>query len=277
MATVSVTPPLVQQKLEAFARLQPEFEACFQFLQDVHGQKRLPAFSVVDCVRYLHARWICECKSRLLSMAKTAQECDGRHCLELLRLWQEQRDTASIVAFLCGKLDMLPLASITRQIQELQDTSADPSLIPRLKHGRIVMLNRGMNLLQALETIFSLSEEKLAQAVQNACAEYGHLPDQIQQQLELMDTPLYSYVLHQALAQRNMLVMNGLGIHVTAQPADHPGQRSQKVSLPKEVLPPYAEEVINGYQEMTSVMFNNLLGKRFIDLPGHGISIAKGL
>jgi hypothetical protein len=277
MSTVSVTPPVVQQKLEAFARLQPEFEACFQFLQDVHGQKRFPAFSVVDCVRYLHARWICECKSRLLSIAKAARECDGRHCLELLRLWQEQRDTASIVAFLCDKLDMLPLASITRQIQELQDTSADPSLIARLKHGRIVMLNRGMNLLQALETIFSLSEEKLAQAVQNACTEYGHLPEQIQRQLELMDTPLYSYVPHQALAQRNMLVMNERGIYVTAQPGDRPGQRSQKVSLPTEVLPPYAEEVINGYQEMTSVMFNNLLGKRFIDLPGHGISRAKGL
>src|SRR5689334_355307 len=146
MATISVVPPLVQQKLDAFARLQPEFEACFRFLQDVHGQKRFPAFSIADCVRYLHARWICERKSQLLSVPR-AREYDGRRSLELLRLWQEQRDTASVVSFLCDKLDMLPLASITQRIQEQQNTNSDPSLIARLKHGRIVMLNRGIHLL----------------------------------------------------------------------------------------------------------------------------------
>ncbi len=75
-------PDLVQLKLEAFDRLQPEFEASFQFLQDAHRHKRFPAFPVADVVRYLHARWICELKGRLLGVAKTVKEYDGERCLE---------------------------------------------------------------------------------------------------------------------------------------------------------------------------------------------------
>jgi hypothetical protein len=256
-------PVLVQQKLEAFARLQPDFEISFQFLQEVHGQQRLPFFSVADCVRYLHARWVCECKGLLLSVSKTVKEYDGRRCLELLRLWQEQRDTASVVAFLHERLDMLPLADITRQLQDMRYSQKNMALIARLEHGRKIMLNRGIHLLLAMDTIFALSEEELAREVQRACVLYEHLPTQIQDQLELMDTPLYGYFPHQALAQCNMLVMNVLGMD-TAQPADPLRARSQSVRVPEEILPPYAEEVIDGYVDMTSTLYNNVQRNRFI-------------
>ncbi len=59
---------LAEQKLAAFGRLQPEFEASFRFIQEVHGQKRCAAFPVTETVHYLHALWICECKDRLLSV-----------------------------------------------------------------------------------------------------------------------------------------------------------------------------------------------------------------
>jgi hypothetical protein len=275
MATTSIMPVLVQQKLDAFADLQPEFETCFRFLQDVHGLKRFSAFSIADCVRYLHARWICELKSQLLSVPR-AREYDGRRSLEVLRLWQEQQDTASVVSFLYEKLDMFPVASVTQRIQELQNANGNPSAIARLKHGRTVMLNRGTCLLHALETIFALPEEELALAVKGACTQYGHQPDQIQQQIALMDMPLYHYLPHQALAQRNMLVTNQLGTSVTVQPAEPPDRRSSKADMLKAVTPPYAEEVINDYQDMTSVMFNNLLGKRFLDRPVQHVQGVKG-
>ncbi len=59
---------LVKQKLAAFDRLQAEFEECFRYMQDVHGQQRFPTFSVsdADAVHYLHALWTCECKVRFL-------------------------------------------------------------------------------------------------------------------------------------------------------------------------------------------------------------------
>ena len=45
-----------QRKSEAFEHLQPEFEASFRFVQEVHGQRRFAAFPVAETVRYLHAR-----------------------------------------------------------------------------------------------------------------------------------------------------------------------------------------------------------------------------
>jgi hypothetical protein len=263
----SLSMQLVEQKLVAFAQIQPEFKASFRFLQDIHGQVRLPSLSVADCVRYLHARWICESKSLLLSVSKTVKEYEGRRCLELLLLWQERQDTASIVTFLYEKLDMLPIADITRQIQYVRNSKQDASLLARLEHGRLVMLNRGFHLLQALDAIFTLSEEDLLQAVKEACTHYSHLPSQIERQLELLNAPLYSYVPHQTLAQKNMLVMNALGLDVTSQPAGQPINRSRKVNMAQEVLPPYAEEIIEGYQDMTSTSYNNVLGKRFLDPP----------
>ncbi|MDQ6661279.1 MAG: hypothetical protein M3Z24_09975, partial [Chloroflexota bacterium] len=63
-----VIPELITKKIEAFDRLQAEFEASFHFIEDVHGQKRFASFPVDYSVRYLHALWICECKDRLLGV-----------------------------------------------------------------------------------------------------------------------------------------------------------------------------------------------------------------
>ncbi len=264
--TTPETQQLIQQKLEAFDRMQPEFEMSFQFVQDVHGQERFSSFTVADSVRYLHARWICERKSSLLSVAKTNKEYEGRHCLELLQQWQEG-DTASVVDFLNRRLDTLPLPDITRQLQQLRQQHQDKGLVQRLMHGRLVMLNRGMNLMQLLDAIFSLPEEKLMEEVKVACKHYGHLPEQIAQQLEEMNSPLYSYVPHQSLAQRNMVVMNAMGTNVADRPADLPGHRSWRVVPPTEPLSPYAEEVVKGYQELVSPLHNNIKADRFVDRP----------
>src|SRR5207248_843883 len=255
----STTQKLINQKLAAFERLQSEFEVSFRFIQQVHGQKRFSSFPVDHAVRYLHALWVCECKDRLLSIYKNIERYEGRQCLELLLGWQED-DTASVVAFLNRKLDMLPLADITRQLQEARQRHKDDGLPERLMHGRLVMLNRGMNLFQALDAIFALPDDELVREVQVACAQYGHHPSQIERQLAELDTPLYSYVPHQALAQRNIVLMNKLGVNVMNKPADQPGQRSWKVLEPVEPMSPYAEHVIVGYQELTSPLHNNIRG-----------------
>lgn len=265
--TVPATRDLVNQKLAAFDRLQPEFEACFQFVQDVHGQRRFSTFPISYVVGYLHALWVCECKSALLSVYKTIKEYDGRYSLELLRRWQVEEDTASVVAFLYRKLDMLPLADITRQVHEATRWHKDDGLAQRLAHGRLVLLNRGMNLMRALESIFTLPEEDLFREVRIACEQYGHLPHQIEQQLAEMESPIYAYVPHQELASRNMQVMNKLGVNVTLRPSDLPGRRSWRVVTPIEPLSPYAEHVVVGYREIISPWFNNLKSDRFVDRP----------
>jgi hypothetical protein len=259
-------PDLVQLKLEAFDRLQHEFEISFQFLQEAHGQKRFPAFPVAEVVRYLHARWLCEYKGRLLSVAKTVKEYDGERCLELLNLWQRE-DTASVVEFLQHKLDMLPLADITRQYHEARYTHRDDGLARRLAHGRMVMLNRGVNLMQALDAIFGQSEEALFVEVRVACERYNHRPEQIKLQLEEMNSALYSYIPNQVLAQRNMLVMNKLGVNLTTHPSDRPGNRSWRVVAPIEPLSPYAEQVVEGYLELVAPTHYNITGKQFVDRP----------
>ncbi len=266
MATTLAIQTLVNQKLEAFEQLQGEFEASFHFVQDVHGQRRFPAFSISSIVNYLHALWICECKDRLLGVPKTIERYEGEHCLKLLRGWQEG-DTSEVVAFLQRKLDMLPFAELTHQIHEARQLGGDYGLSRRLVHGRAILLNRGMNLMQALDAIFALSEEELLKEVQAACIHYGHTPGQVEQQLAEMKTPLYSYLRHPALAQRNMAVMNKMGVNVTLKPDDQPGLRSWRVQEPVEPMPPYAEHIIAGYQELTLPAHNNLLGLRFIDHP----------
>jgi hypothetical protein len=165
------------------------------------------------------------------------------------------------------KLDMLPLAQITRQYSEVRHLQRNDGLAQRLAHGRLIMLNRGFNLLLALDTIFAHSEETLSDEVRAACERYGHLPEQIEQQLEEMDAPLFSYLPSQGLAQRNMMVMNALGINVTLRPSDLPGQRSWRVLPPTEPLSPYAEHVVEGYQELISPFHNNIKGDRFVDRP----------
>src|SRR5438552_9574767 len=158
MATTLAVEQLAKQKLEAFERLQPEFEASFHFVQEMHGQRRFSIFPVTQIVHYLHALWVCECKDRLLSIYKNIERFEGRYCLDLLRRWQEG-ETADVVAFLQRKLDGLPFADLTRQIQETSATHhAGDGLERRLAHGRLVLLNRGMNLMQAFDAIFALSE-----------------------------------------------------------------------------------------------------------------------
>ena len=257
---------LIRQKLAAFEQLEPTFVECFRFTQDVHGQKRFPTFSVADSVRYLHALWVCECKDRLLGIYKNIQRYEGRRCLELLLQWQEGT-SADVVEFLQQKLDMLPFGDITRQLHEAQQAGGDLGLARRLMHGRLTLLNRGMNLMHALDAIFALPEEQITQEVQLACVQFGHTPDQIRQQLAELETPLYSYVAHQTLAQRNMVVMNKMGVDVMNKPTDEPGQRSWRVLAPTEPMSPYAEHIIAGYQELVTPTHNNPMDVRFVDRP----------
>jgi hypothetical protein len=263
-------PTAAEQKLEAFERLQSEFEASFHFVQEVHGQRRFSAFPVMETVHYLHALWVCECKDRLLSVYKNIVRYEGLYCLDLIRRWQEG-ETADVVAFLQRKLDGLPFADLTRQIEEASATHhAGDGLARRLAHGRLVLLNRGMNLMRAFDAIFAHSENDLISEVQVACAHYGHHPSQIEQQLAEMEGPLYSFAPHQLLAQRNMLVMNTLGVKIMTLPTDLPGERSWKVAAPMEPLRPFAEHMIAGYLELTSPSHNNLMAHRFIDRPERG-------
>ncbi len=260
---------LAKQKLAVFEQLQPEFEASFRFVQEVHGQRRFSTFPVAETVRYLHALWVCECKDRLLSVYKNIERYEGNQCLALLRRWQEG-ETADVVAFLHRKLDGLPFAELTRQIEQARIVHADDGLMRRLVHGRLVLLNRTMNFLRALDAIFALSDDDLREQVRAACAHYGHRPDQIEQQLAEMESLLYCYVPHPLLAQRNMVVMNTLGRHVMILPTDRPGERSWKVVVPAKAPRSFAEQVIAGYLELVSPTHNNLKAHRFIDHPECG-------
>jgi hypothetical protein len=267
MVTTPAAEILARQKLEVFERLQSEFEASFYFVQEVHGQWRFSTFPVMESVHYLHAFWVCECKDRLLSVYKNIKRYEGRYCLHLLQRWQEG-ETADVIEFLYRKLDGLPFAELTRQIQEAKTArSADDGLVRRLVHGRLTLLNRSMNLMQALDAIFVLPEDVLRNEVQAACAQYGHSPSQIEQQLAEMEDPLYSYVPHQLLARRNMLVMNTLGVKVMTLPTDRPGERTWKVTVPTEPRPSFAVHMIAGYRELVSPSHNNIRRHRFVDLP----------
>src|SRR5713101_9876513 len=133
--TIMVTTPaaeiLAKQKLEAFERLQSEFETSFYFVQEVHGQWRFSTFPVMESVHFLHALWVCECKDRLLSVYKNIKRYEGRYCLDLLGVWQEG-DNTDVVAFLQRKLDMLPFADITRQYHEALQRGGEFGLARRL-------------------------------------------------------------------------------------------------------------------------------------------------
>lgn len=265
MATTAQIPELVRQKLAAFEKIQDEFEQCFHFGQQVHGQKRFSTFPVEKIVYYFHSLWLCECKDRLLSIYKNIRRYEGRHCLELLRTWQGG-SSAEVVTFLVRKLDMFPFGLITTQIEEARDHLGDEVLAHRLEHGRYVVLNRGMNLLQALDAVFSLARNDLLRDVRAACERYGHTPAQIEVQLIESETPLYAYRPHQLLAQRNMMLMNRLDIDVLSQSADQPGERTRNVRPANEPLPPYADHVINGYLPLLAPFYNNHLQQvRFTD------------
>lgn len=257
---------LVRQKLAAFEQLQPAFEECFPFVQQVHGQQRFATFPVASTVRYLHALWVCECKDRLLSIYKNIERYEGSYCLHLLLRWQ-QGETAEVVDFLQRKLDMMPFADLTRQISEARLHHEEDGLAQRLMHGRGILLNRGMNLMQALDAIFALPEEQLVEEVRAACQRYHHLPEEIEQQVAELHTDLYAYAPSQMLAQRNIEVMNKMGVQVMNKPSDQPGHRSWRV-LELTVPPgPFAEQVIDGYVELTAPQHNNPRDLRFVDRP----------
>lgn len=272
MAEEIALPSLIVKKLATFERLQPEFEASFHYVEDVQGQRRFPTFPIDATVRYLHALWVCDCKDRLLSVPKTIERYEGKRCLELLSRWQTG-EVAEVVEFLQRKLDAQPFSILTRQIEGLQRKESDGALIERLKHGRLILLNRAMNLMQALEPIFTLPAQRMLADVQIACAHYNHQPEQIQQQLAELETDLYAPAAYPALARRNMLAMNKLGMLVTAGSADQPGRRSARAAAPTMPEQPYAEEVITGYVEMTSLQHNNLGGHQFVYLPA-GIDVS---
>jgi hypothetical protein len=257
-------PEVVQQKLTAFTALEPEFAASFAFVQAVHGQRRFAHLSVADVVRYLHACYICECKDRLLSVPQTIRRYRGDEALDRLGRWQAG-DTAGVVAFLDERLDGQPFAQITAEVTAAQRQPGQQALAERLAHGRLVLLNRAMNLTRLLDAIFAPLDAELIQAVREAAAALGHTPEQIASAPAAFATPLYAFVPHHALAERNMRVMNMLGIDALVRPADLPGARTWRVLPPAEPPGPFAEIPIPAYTELTSPLHNNLCRHRFID------------
>ncbi|MBX5451478.1 hypothetical protein [Thermogemmatispora sp.] len=268
------TEMLVEQKLNAFARLRPEFETSFLFVQQVQGQERFASFPVEMTVRYFHALWICECKDRLLSVPKTIERYEGERCLQLLRAWQEEGETAEVVAFLQRRLDAMPFADLTRQIQVIyrQAQGEQDVLLPRLRHGRAVLLNRVMNLLHALDAIFALDEETLQEQVRQACRRYGHEPAQIEAQLAELRSPLYAYVPHRLLARENMLVMNRLGSSACADR----GRRRWGEARPEAEAGPRALTLIDGYQDLTSTRNPLRMSRMVSQLVGTSLPLATG-
>jgi hypothetical protein len=242
---------LVAQKLKAFEEIQVEFETSFLFIVNVHGKQRFPALTVSDVVRYLHALWMTNKRTSLLSVSKSIKTYEGLLCLDLLQHWQQDGDTAQVVAFLYRKLDGVSCVEITRQIHEAEELHLAELQVQRLRHGREVLLNRSMNLTVMLDALFSLSEEALAKSVREACVLYGHLPEQIEQQRAAMQSPLYAYVPHQILAERNMRVMNTLGQAIVTDPADKPSQRAAWIQEPQVEASVWAETVIPGYQSLS--------------------------
>ena len=61
--------------------------------------------------------------------------------------------------------------------------------------------------------------------------------------------------------------MNKLGVNVVQKPADLPGERSSRVTKSTEPLPPFAEHIVQGYQELTAPWHNNIMARRFVDRP----------
>ena len=127
----------------------------------------------------------------------------------------------------------------------------------RLAHGRWVLLNRALNREHALQVIFMFSPDMLKRQVRTACAQYGHTVHEIEAQLASLHTPLYACIRHPALAERNMVLMNDLGVRLTSNIADRPGQRTSRIQAPTLPHQPYAEQVIGGATTLVSRWSNN--------------------
>lgn len=243
----TIVPPLVREKVDAFARLEPEFNRCFVYVQAVQGEVRFLAFPIEAAVRYLHALWVCEVKDCLLDVPRTIERYEGAQALRVLDAWQ-RGDVAEAVEFLQRKLDALPFGAITRQMVARANA---PEVVARLEHGRRIMLNRGLTLMLALDAICTLPAEDCVNAARAAAASYGYTPEVIAHELAKADSPLFRQVRHPILARRNMLVMNRLGEWVTSMPVNHPGDRTDRVEAPTMPRGPYAQERIAGEREMT--------------------------
>ncbi len=247
-------PKLILDKLARFDQIANEVLENFPYLQDVHGQRRFSSFPIAATARYLHALWVCNRKDMLLSVPIAGrrrkgsddrfERYEGQYALELLRQWQ-QGNTANLVEFLELKLDYAPFGQITQSF-EAAAWRGDYALARRLAHGRMILLNRAHNLVCGLRTIFALPPDKLVVEVQEACAQYGHTIEQCNDQLEEMNSPLYSYVPHPALARRNMVLMNALGMKLSDNAADRPGRRTTTVQRPVMPQYAYADHVVIG-------------------------------
>jgi hypothetical protein len=256
--SVTVTPQLIVEKLARFDQISGEVQANFPYVQDVHGQRRFASFPIAATILYLHALWICNSKDMLLSVPITGrrrkgsddrfERYEGRYALELLQQWQEGV-TTNVVEFLELKLDNAPLSLITRNIEAALQAD-DQMHARRLVHGRMILLNRMYNLVSALRTIFALPSNRLMREVREACAQYGHSIEQCQEQLAEMDSPIYTFVPHPALARRNMRLMNALGVKITNNAADRPGRRTATVQRPAMPQYAYADYVVVGATTM---------------------------
>lgn len=251
-------PRLIVEKLARFDQISGEVLASFPYVQDVHGQRRFSSFPILATVHYLHALWICNMKDLLLSVPVAGrrrkgsddrfERYEGQYALELLREWQEG-NSANLADFLELKLDYAPFGLITRNY-EAAARSGDYALTRRLAHGRNILLNRTHNLVSALRAIFALPPDRLLLEVQEACAQYGHTIEQCNEQLDEMSSPLYMYVPHPALARRNMVLMNALGMKVSDNVADRPGKRTASVQPPAMPQYAYADFVVAGATTM---------------------------
>jgi hypothetical protein len=259
-------PSVIQQKLDAFAAIQPGFIASFEFIEAIHGQRRFSHLGIADAVLYLVSSYICECKDRLLSIPKTIRRYRGEEALRLLDRWQAG-EIEGVVTFLTERLDSLPLAQLSHQIASAQHAGEQPALVQRLIHGRQVLLNRGMHLALLLDAICAQPEADAIAQVREACTALSYGPDRIARALKEFASRRYAYVPHQALAQRNMLIMNVVGRGVLDLPQDLPGDRTWRVLPSTEPHGPFADIPILAYTELTAPLHNNPLGVRFVDIP----------
>lgn len=200
---------LARRKLRAFARIEEECIVSFQFVAEVHGQRRFTTFGVAKITGYLHALVLCSTKDHLLSVPQSVARYEGPRALKVMRDWQDG-DNTSVIAFLHDRLDHQPFAALTRAIAASQ-AAGDTAEATRLIAGRAVLLNRLFTLAHALDAVIGAEPEWLRTEVRAQCRLLGHTPAQIARQLASLRTDLFSYAPHPDLARRNMLVMNAIG------------------------------------------------------------------
>ncbi|HEV7126166.1 MAG TPA: hypothetical protein VGN32_01845, partial [Ktedonobacterales bacterium] len=116
----------------------------------------------------------------------------------------------------------------------------------------------GLNLHRALDAMFALPTGQLLVEVRLACARLGHTPEQIHEQRSWPETALYRFLPHPALARRNMLLMNSVGVHATSNAMDRPGVRTARVSAAAQPLAAYADTPLVGYTAFTPLPYSKL-------------------